>query len=424
MWDVLVVGAGMAGLVAARRLTQRGFRVLVLEKEKRVGGRVYTQQWGDFTWDAGTQFITSRYRNTLKLLGELGLRRQLVPIKPHLGIFNDQGFQRGNLRNPFYLGGGSGLSRCHRLRLLQLLLEAIFTGTAARNSTQRWSGLDNQDLQSWANERLGRWATENLLEAVTAALYFTDSKEQGSALFRYTLAELGFLQLYTLAGGLSGLPQTVARELNVLRECEVVRVVPRFSGVEVWVSGQCQPLKGRAVVLALPAPQVLNLLDQPELTLGEVASLLRQTRYGQAYVTALPLAEPVEEQVFGVAVAPSMKLDVGAMLFEGRKESARVPAQRECAVLMSRRLPRDAQDALKLVQQANHLYEDLGSKQIHQQSQQWPQAVACFPPGRLKQLSPYAGAFTKPPIYLCGDYWLGPSLECAVTSGLRVAQSI
>ena len=41
-WDVIVAGAGMAGLAAAERLGQAGLKVLVLEARDRVGGRILT----------------------------------------------------------------------------------------------------------------------------------------------------------------------------------------------------------------------------------------------------------------------------------------------------------------------------------------------------------------------------------------------
>ncbi|WP_415794267.1 FAD-dependent oxidoreductase, partial [Mycolicibacterium frederiksbergense] len=42
MTDVIVVGAGFAGLSAARELTKRGHKVVVLEGRDRVGGRAHT----------------------------------------------------------------------------------------------------------------------------------------------------------------------------------------------------------------------------------------------------------------------------------------------------------------------------------------------------------------------------------------------
>lgn len=46
--DVIVVGAGVAGLAAARDLSRRGLRVIVLEASDMIGGRVRTTyQWKD-----------------------------------------------------------------------------------------------------------------------------------------------------------------------------------------------------------------------------------------------------------------------------------------------------------------------------------------------------------------------------------------
>jgi monoamine oxidase len=56
--DVVVVGAGYAGLTAALRLTQAGRSVVVLEARDRVGGRVYTETLPDGTWlDFGGTWI-------------------------------------------------------------------------------------------------------------------------------------------------------------------------------------------------------------------------------------------------------------------------------------------------------------------------------------------------------------------------------
>lgn len=57
---VTVVGAGMAGLTAARALSESGHPVHVFEKARSVGGRLATRRIGDATLDHGAQFFTVR----------------------------------------------------------------------------------------------------------------------------------------------------------------------------------------------------------------------------------------------------------------------------------------------------------------------------------------------------------------------------
>ncbi len=54
--DCLIVGAGISGLVLARRLESAGLTVLILEKSKGVGGRIATRRDGSATYDHGAQF--------------------------------------------------------------------------------------------------------------------------------------------------------------------------------------------------------------------------------------------------------------------------------------------------------------------------------------------------------------------------------
>lgn len=58
--DVLVVGAGMAGLVAARELQHGGRRVLVVDKGRAVGGRMATRTVDGRRFDHGAQHISAR----------------------------------------------------------------------------------------------------------------------------------------------------------------------------------------------------------------------------------------------------------------------------------------------------------------------------------------------------------------------------
>ena len=57
---IVVIGAGLSGLVAARELTAAGADVTVLERGRSPGGRLATRRIGEATFDHGAQFFTVR----------------------------------------------------------------------------------------------------------------------------------------------------------------------------------------------------------------------------------------------------------------------------------------------------------------------------------------------------------------------------
>ena len=58
--DVVVIGAGIAGLIAARILIEAGANVAVVDKGRGVGGRLATRRFAEARFDHGAQFITTR----------------------------------------------------------------------------------------------------------------------------------------------------------------------------------------------------------------------------------------------------------------------------------------------------------------------------------------------------------------------------
>jgi len=71
--DILVLGAGNAGLAAARILAEAGRSVLLLEASSRIGGRILTVREGDEIIELGAEFIHGRPPELWSLLEEAGL---------------------------------------------------------------------------------------------------------------------------------------------------------------------------------------------------------------------------------------------------------------------------------------------------------------------------------------------------------------
>ncbi len=74
--DIIIIGAGASGLMAARQLSEQGMNVLVLEADVRIGGRVHTVNDPAFPipLEMGAEFVHGRLPLTLGLLKEAGIR--------------------------------------------------------------------------------------------------------------------------------------------------------------------------------------------------------------------------------------------------------------------------------------------------------------------------------------------------------------
>lgn len=73
--DVVIVGAGAAGLMAARELAKAGKKIIILEARDRIGGRIYPLPESEFGYEAagGAEFVHGDAPITKGLVKELGL---------------------------------------------------------------------------------------------------------------------------------------------------------------------------------------------------------------------------------------------------------------------------------------------------------------------------------------------------------------
>jgi monoamine oxidase len=167
--DVIVVGAGLAGLVAARQVQRAGYSVLVIEARDRVGGRVLNHRLaGGHVADLGGQFVGPAQRHILTLAADLGVATQ--PIFTRGRAVLEIGGRRYRYRavpglSPLQLAGaGWAILALDRLAR-RIPPEAPWRAAGA-------AAADARTLADWARRnartRLGRFTIEAFSQGVLA----------------------------------------------------------------------------------------------------------------------------------------------------------------------------------------------------------------------------------------------------------------
>jgi monoamine oxidase len=191
MNTIVVVGAGLAGLAAARRLAAHGHEVIVVEARERVGGRTEGLVLDDGTpLELGGQWLGEGHTRMYELVGELGLST--------FRTWNDEGQLLLDLqgRRSTMKPRKGAVPRISPFALADLAQGLLrFARLAARTNLERpWltpgaEALDGQTWESWIHRNLrtkaGRayfhvaceavWAAEASDVSLLHALFYTHS---------------------------------------------------------------------------------------------------------------------------------------------------------------------------------------------------------------------------------------------------------
>jgi monoamine oxidase len=262
---VIVVGAGLSGLVAAIDIRAAGHEVVVLEARDRVGGRVFTLREGfadgQFA-DLGAEIIYHGQNNIADLCAKHG-----VELSDEFSLGTDV---------PDLIFGGERLDRAAAAEIVNELRGAI----------KRTRPSHYESVAQWLRRARVSEPAELLLAAIAqstpaASLRVADAQELN--------VELSWGEAYRkIKGGNDTLPRTMAKKVDV-RLQRPVRVVG-WAGKEVTVESDDETFHADRVVVTVPGPLTFELGFEPALPADKVRALL-QLRYGNATRLVVQYAE-------------------------------------------------------------------------------------------------------------------------------------
>lgn len=321
----IVVGAGVAGLAAARRLRQRGFDVTVLESAPTVGGRLSTLEKDGYRIDLAASMMLGSYRRTAQVVDELGCEVEVGSDVTGVALDGEVHALRGShptdaLRTKLLTG------RAKR-RMPALVADVVrYRKMLSWGDEAAAADLDLGSAREYADTRLrSPELRDRLLDPACRFLCLSSLEDVPAVDFLALGRNMGKTSFFNSSTGMQFLSNALAATVHV--ECGARVTAVEESGGEVRVSwerdGQPERTETAQVcVIATPAPVVLDIYPQLDRPRREIFGAVN---YAPSINVFLGLDRPPPEPAALILVGANSGTDLCAVILDHNKASGRVP---------------------------------------------------------------------------------------------------
>jgi oxygen-dependent protoporphyrinogen oxidase len=430
---VVVVGAGLAGLAAAWRLVREGRRVTLLERTERPGGRALAQREDGFALEPVPALLTRDDRHLLAWIEEVGLRDELLPLRPlTTAVAHAGGPQATEVRRLFDVRRVPGVRLLHALRLVRLpRLMARYEAALAFEAPERSAPLDDRSLADFCGLYFGSSVLEQWMGPRVTAGCLGDLDRMSRAQFLREYAAHGLVRPGLLRGSLVELAERAAAALSVRTGCRAESLERNSDGRLRVITDAGEALAADAVVLATPAAEAARVAG-PLLSPSE-RSDLESVRYAPAIAVVAALRRPLSSHPQQILVPRSERSPLEMALLEPGAPGGRAPQGCGLVSLLARGSFASARLEAPVAELERDLLDAFGA--LLPGALRAVEFSRCFrvrraaprsDVGRYRDIARFQRAQAESRrrgrrLYFAGDYLIHPSPEGAVTSAHRAA---
>jgi len=266
--DVVVVGAGVAGLTAARRLQGAGRSVVVLEARDRVGGRTLNDTIAGVTVEVGGQWVGPTQDRILALIAELGLETYPTYDEGEMLIELTGGRLRRSSGETPSLPPLALADLFQAQRALDKLVDTVDLEAPWR--TPGADALDATTFASWLDRRVHHGDARAFHEIISAAVFATEPDtmsllhwltyvQSGHGLERL-IGVTGGAQQDRVVGGTWRIGERLAEDLGDAVVCSAPARRIRWGDDGVVVETDAGAYEADRVIVAVP-PNLAGRID-------------------------------------------------------------------------------------------------------------------------------------------------------------------
>jgi protoporphyrinogen oxidase len=264
--DVVIVGGGLAGLAAARRLDRAGVEWLLVEGSDRIGGRVTTDIVDGWHLDRGFQVLNTAYPRIPALIdiGALDLRFFTS------GVLVRRGHDLHRLVNPLNepLGAAATLTSGVGTLSDRLKFAALATKCATLPAARLLEARETTTQEMLRRAGLSHRMIEEVLRPFLSGVFADRSLETSSHVFSMVLRSFARGRIGVPAAGMAALPAAIAGPLPYPQLLIGARTLSLGPGIVVTEAGE---IHCKGVIVATDPISASELL--PQLTVPDMHGL-------------------------------------------------------------------------------------------------------------------------------------------------------